>query len=208
MKVLGIAGSPRRGGNTDTLLGELLRGAAERAAETRVIVLSDLKLAPCQHCDACLEKGECKIEDDMQMVIREMEQAHIIVLASPVHFMGVTAQMKTMIDRAQALWARKYVLKQPPLGGHRERLGFFVSVGGRKIPNLFEPALETVKTFFRVIDANYAGALLFAGIEEKDAIAHNPDALCQARIAGQMLVDRCIHIAPGGGGDPVARYDW
>ncbi len=197
MRVLGIAGSPRRGGNTDTLLGEFLKGAAERGAETRVITLSELKIAPCEHCDICLKKGKCKIDDDMTMVIEEMEKAHIIVLASPVHFMGVTAQMKTMIDRAQVLWARKYVLKQPPLGGHHERLGFFISVGGRKVTNLFQPSLETVKSFFRVMDATYAGELLFPGVDEKDVILHNPDARRQANIAGQMLADRCLHTIPG-----------
>ena len=189
MKVLGIAGSPRRGGNTDLLLGEVMRGATSRGAKGKTIVLNDLKIAPCQHCDACLEKGKCKVEDDMQMVYREMEEADRIVLASPIQFMGVTAQMKAMIDRCQALWARKYVLKQPPLGNRRDRKGLFVSVGGRKIANLFEPALVTVKTLFRVLDVTYAGEMLFSGIDEKGSIAKHPDALRQAFLAGQKLVE-------------------
>ncbi|MBA7696621.1 hypothetical protein ES703_105271 [subsurface metagenome] len=123
------------------------------------------------------------------MVYRELEDADRIVLASPIQFMGLTAQMKAMIDRCQALWARKYVLKLPPLGNRRERKGFFVSVGGRKIANLFEPALVTVKTFFRILDITYAGELLFPGVDEKGAIAKNPDALHQAFLAGQKLVE-------------------
>jgi multimeric flavodoxin WrbA len=188
VKVLGIAGSPRRGGNTDLLLAEVMRGAASRGAKVKTIILNDLKITPCQHCDACLEAGRCRIEDDMQMVYRELEAADRIVLASPIQFMGLTAQMKAMIDRCQALWARKYVLKIPPLGNRRDRKGLFVSVGGRRIANLFEPALATVKTLFRILDITYAGELLFPGVDEKGAIAKHPDALHQAFLAGQKLV--------------------
>ncbi|GAI17311.1 unnamed protein product [marine sediment metagenome] len=189
MKVLGIAGSPRRGGNTDLLLGEVMRGAASRGAKVKTIILNDLKIAPCQHCDGCLETGRCKEEDDMQVVYRELEDADRLVLASPIQFMGVTAQAKAMIDRCQALWVRKYILKQPPLGNRRERKGLFISVGGRKLANLFEPALVTVQTLFRILDVTYAGELLFSGIDEKRAIAKHPDALRQAFLAGQKLVE-------------------
>jgi len=189
LRVLGIAGSPRRGGNTDLLLAEVMRGAASRGAEVKTIILNDLKITPCQHCDACLEAGRCRIDDDMQMVYRELEDADRIVLTSPIQFMGITAQMKAMIDRCQALWARKYVLKLPPLGNGRERKGLFISVGGRRLANLFEPALATVKTLFRILDITYAGELLFPGVDEKGAIAKHPDALHQAFLAGQRLME-------------------
>ncbi len=189
MKVLGITGSPRRGGNTDLLLAEVMKGAASRGAEVKTIILDDLSIAPCQHCDACLKAGKCKIKDDMQMVYSELEQADRIVLASPIHFMGVTAQTKAMIDRCQALWARKYILKVPPLGNGRDRKGLFISVGGRKVANLFEPALVTVKALFRILDVAYAGELLFREVDEKGAITKHPDALRQAFLAGQKLVE-------------------
>jgi multimeric flavodoxin WrbA len=189
LRALGIAGSPRRGGNTDLLLAEVMKGAASRGAEVKTIILSQLNIAPCQHCDACLETGRCKVKDDMQMVYDELERADRIVLASPVHFMGVTAQTKAMIDRCQALWVRKYRLKLPPLGTERERKGLFVSVGGMKMANLFEPALATVKSWFRVLDIAYAGELLFPGVDEKGAIKEHPDALHNAFLAGQKLVE-------------------
>jgi multimeric flavodoxin WrbA len=171
------------------LLAEVLRGAASRGAETKIIVLSRLNISPCQHCDGCLETGKCKVRDDMQKVYGELERADRVVLASPLHFRGVTAQAKAMIDRCQALWVRKYRLKQPPLGDRRERKGLFISVGGMKIANLFEPALATVKSLFKTLDIIYAGELLFSGIDEKGAIAQNPDALKQAFLAGQKLVE-------------------
>jgi len=189
VRVLGIAGSPRRGGNTDLLLAEVMKGAAAKGAEVKTIVLNDLDITPCQHCDACFEAGVCKIKDDMQMVYVEMEKADRIVLASPVQFMGVSAQAKVMIDRCQALWARKYILKMPPLGDRRPRKGLFIAVGGMKLSHLFEPSLTIVKALFKVLDVEYAGDLLFPGVDEKGAIKDHPDALKQAFTAGQKLAE-------------------
>ncbi len=189
LKVLGIAGSPRRDGNTDLLLKEVMRGAASKGAKVKTIVLRELTIAPCEHCDVCLKKGKCKIPDDMQMIYRELEQADRIVLASPIQFMTVTAHMKAMIDRCQCLWARKYVLKIPPLSPERERKGLFISVGGRKVTNLFEPALATVKSWFSTLNITYAGDLLFNRVDEKGDILKHPDALHQAFLAGQRLVE-------------------
>ncbi len=188
MRLLGIGGSPRRGGNTDLLLAEVLRGAS-RGAEVKTIILSDLNIAPCQHCDDCLKTGDCTTRDDMQLVYRELERADRIVLASPIHFMGVTAQLKAMIDRCQALWARKYRLNKPPLGDGRERKGLFISVGGRSKANQFGPALAVVKSLFISLDIAYAGELVFPGIDAKGAITRHPDALKQAYLAGQRLVE-------------------
>lgn len=189
MKALGIAGSPRRDGNTDMLLAELMKGAASKGAEVKTIFLRDLSYTPCTHCDACLKTGVCKFKDDMQDIYREFEQADVIVLASPIQFTGVTAQMKAMIDRFQSRWVRKYRLKVPPLGEKKGRKGFFISVAGRKVPNLFEPALVMIKTFFRILDISYAGDLLFSGVDEKGAIAKHPNALQQAFLTGQKLVE-------------------
>ena len=188
MRVLGIAGSARRGGNTDLLLAEVMKGAQSQGAEVNTIVLNDLDILPCQHCDACFEAGVCRFGDDMQMVYQELEKADVIVLASPVQFMGLSAQAKIMVDRCQALWARKYILKQPPLGDKRPRKGFFMAVGGMKLANLFEPSLAIVKALFKVLDVDYAGDLLVPGVDEKGAIKQHPDILKQAFSAGQKLV--------------------
>jgi len=97
--------------------------------------------------------------------------------------------MKAMIDRCQALWSRKYVLKKPPLGEEKKRKGFFISVGGTRFANIFEPSITIVKTLFKVIDIAYVGDLLFKGIDEKGAITKHPDALRQAFLAGQKLAE-------------------
>ena len=107
---------------------------------------------------------------------------------SNLQLMTVTAEMKAMIDRCQAMWARKYVLKQPPLG-EKERKGLFIAVGGTKFAKLFEPAQATIKALFNTLNVTYAGELLFRGVDEKGAITRHPDALPQAFLAGQKLVE-------------------
>jgi multimeric flavodoxin WrbA len=190
MKVLGIGGSPRKGGNTDMLLSRFMEGAASQGAEVKTLSACRLKIAGCVHCDACYERGVCRVKDDMQTVYQEMEAADRIVLASPLHFMTVTAQMKALIDRCQALWARKYILKIPPLGDNRERKGFFISVGGRRtIPNLFEAELVTIKNLFKMINVIYSGDILISGIDAKGDILKHPEALEQAFQAGQKFVE-------------------
>lgn len=190
MRVLGLAGSPRKGGNTDILLAKFMEGAVSQGAETKTIAVCNLKLSGCWHCDACLEKGLCRVQDDMQMVYKEMEAADRIVLSSPVQFMGVSAQLKAVIDRCQALWARKYVLKVPPLGDNRPRKGFFISVSGRRtVPQLFDGELLTIKNLFRMIDVPYSGDLLIPGVDAKGDILKHPEALDQAYAAGQKFLE-------------------
>jgi len=188
MKVIGLNGSPRRGGNTELLLAELMRGAESKGAETETIILSNLNIAPCRHCDGCLKTGQCVINDDMQMVYKALESADRIIIASPLHFMSLTAQMKLAVDRCQAIWARKYRLKIPPLGDNRERRGMYLGVGGRKVERLFDAAIEVVRSLFFVLNVTYIGALTFPGVDEKGAILNVPGALEKAFEAGQKLV--------------------
>jgi multimeric flavodoxin WrbA len=190
LKVLAIAGSPRRGGNTDLLLQEVIAGAESGGAETKRIVLSELSVAPCRHCDRCLEAGRCVIEDDMQWIYSDLRTADRLVIASPIFFMGLTAQTKAMIDRCQALWVVKHVLKLPvAINRGRERKGLFISVGGTRGANLFEPALATIKIWFKTLDFTYGGDLLFRGTDERGVIAQHPTALRDAFTAGQRLAE-------------------
>jgi multimeric flavodoxin WrbA len=189
VKVLGISGSPRRGGNTDILLAEFLKGAAGKGAAVKTIRLSSLKITPCEHCDTCFKEGKCRIQDNMQKIYDELEQTDVVVLASPVQFMGPTASLKAMIDRCQCLWARKYVLKVSPLNTERKRKAFFISVSGARIKGMFEPSLAIVKTWCHVLDIEYAGELLISGMDEKGAILRHPDALQKAYGSGQKLAE-------------------
>jgi multimeric flavodoxin WrbA len=191
MKVLGIAGSPRRGGNTDLLLEQVMAGAKSAGAETETLMICELEIAPCRHCDGCLKEGKCVIDDDMQQVYPKLRQADRLALASPMFFMGLTAQTKAMIDRCQALWAVKYALEQPvALNSGGERKGLFISVGGTGFAHLFQSAMPTIKSWFSVMDVKLAGELTFARIDEKGAIRKHATALKDAHEAGRNLAKK------------------
>jgi len=189
MKVLGIFGSPRRGGNTDILLEETLKGAAKEGAEVDRISLTDYAITPCKECHGCDQTGQCVILDDMQKIYPKLLESDIIILASPIFFYGVTAWAKALIDRSQALWAKKYLLKDPSLGKEgRKRKGFFISVGATKGQKVFEGAILTVKYFFDTFNAEYTGELVFRDVDGKGDILKHPEALQQAFEAGRKLV--------------------
>jgi len=189
VKVLGIFGSPRRGGNTETLLDEALKGAEKEGAEVERLHITDFTITPCKECHGCDQSGECVILDDMQKIYPKLLEAGIIILASPIFFYGITAWAKALVDRSQALWSRKYLLKDPSLGKEgKTRKGFFISVGATKGQRVFEGAILTAKYFFDVLNAEYSGELVFRGIDAKDDILKHPEVLQQAFETGRRLV--------------------
>ncbi len=188
MKVLGIFGSPRRGGNTDLLLEEALKGALEEGANVERLYVINYTLTPCQECHGCDQTGKCVILDDMQKIYPKLLAADLIILASPIFFYGVTAWAKTLIDRSQALWSKKYLLKDPSMGKQgKKRKGFFISVGATKGQRVFDGAILTVKYFFDALNAEYVGELVYRGVEGKDDILKNPEALQQAYEMGRKM---------------------
>ncbi len=111
MKVLGIVGSPRKGGNTEIMIEEALAAARELGAETDTFLVYDKNIAGCDGCHSCFKTGKCKINDDMQSLYPKMEAADAILFGSPVYFNYVTAQAKAIIDRTFCY------LKDHPLKG-------------------------------------------------------------------------------------------
>jgi Multimeric flavodoxin WrbA len=119
-----------------------------------------------------------------------MEKADRIIVSSPIHFMGVSSQLKVMIDRCQSLWARKYKLKASPLGDERERKGMFMATGGMKNGEVFEGARATMRSFFAVLNIKYSYELLVSGVDNLGAIQSQSDTLKKAYELGQMLADK------------------
>lgn len=104
-RVLVLSGSPRRGGNSDLLCDEFLRGATEAGNPAEKIFLRSKKVAPCNACYFCKSSGgKCAIRDDMADILDRMQAADVIVMASPVYFYSIDAQMKAVIDRCLARW--------------------------------------------------------------------------------------------------------
>ena len=103
MKILGISSSPRKNGNTVSLLAEVLKGAAENGANTELFSVSGRDIRGCDGCYSCMVKGRCHIEDDVTPLYDKMVQADGIVFGSPVYFYGMTAQAKAIMDRSFSL---------------------------------------------------------------------------------------------------------
>lgn len=104
-KVLILSGSPRKGGNSDILCDEFMRGAKESGHSVEKINVAEKKIGYCRACYYCKKSGgACVIKDDMAEVLQKMIDADVIVLASPVYFYSIDAQLKAVIDRTVARW--------------------------------------------------------------------------------------------------------
>jgi len=191
IKVLGLSTSPRRGGNTELLLDEVLRGTENKGAEVEEICLSELEVGPCTECEACYRTGECVIKDDFDVLLGKFIETDRLVFASPIFFMGLPAQAKAVVDRIQCLWARKHLLKRPLFTEPRKvpRRALFVSVGGTRASQLFDCALRSLHYFLEALEMELAGSLTFSGIDEKGAILKHPTAMQEAFQQGTALAE-------------------
>lgn len=103
-KVLILSGSPRKNGNSDILCDEFAKGALESGNQVEKIRVAEKNVGYCRACYACRESGICVIKDDMAEILQKMIDADVIVLASPVYFYSIDAQLKAVIDRTVARW--------------------------------------------------------------------------------------------------------
>lgn len=181
-------GSPRIKGNTDLLLDEALKGAQSQGAEVEKIIVDNLNISPCREYYGCLRDGNCVIRDDMDGIYPKLLEADGVIVASPIFFYGLTSQVKALIDRCQALWARKYILKQNLPDAARK--GAFIAVGATKGRKLFDGSILTVKYFFQAIGVDYTAELLVRGVDKKGEIGEHPTALKDAFELGRRLAQR------------------
>lgn len=188
-KVIGIAGSPRRNGNSERALDSVLKGVEMAGNYVEKIVICDMKVSPCNSCGGCHANGICVIDDDMQKMYPKFIEADGVIVASPLYFMGVSAQLKAFIDRFQSFWSRKYLLNQPIREGGIMSRGYFIATAARNgSEELFIGAIKTIKAFFHVSDTKYIGNLLCSGLEEKDALINtSPELLQQAFTVGKQF---------------------
>lgn len=103
-KVLILSGSPRKGGNSDLLCDEFMKGAVSAGHEVEKIRVQEKKVACCIACYACRNTGKCAIKDDMAEIMQKMIDCDVMVLASPVYFYSIDAQLKAVIDRSVCRW--------------------------------------------------------------------------------------------------------
>jgi FMN-dependent NADH-azoreductase len=193
VKVLAFAGSPRRHGNSETLLDWMLDAMhREPDVDVEKVLLVDANVNPCQGCNACEILNKCIQRDGMDYLHDRIIEADVIILAAPIFCMGICSQAKAFIDRSQVFRSRKYVLHLPIVPTERmgKRLGIFLSTAGQNWDYVFDGAVPSVKCFFHVIevrdrDIHY---LMVNNVDEKGAILKHPTAQSDAeRLAREVI---------------------
>ena len=174
MLTLILNGSPRKKGNTDHLTTLIAEGLEQEGTKVHRFRLADMDIHPCIGCGHCEKEGICIFKDDMVTLYGEIAQADRILLASPIYFYGLTAQTKACIDRCQALWSRKYILKQP-ISNLPDRKGYLISVAATKGERVFEGAILSARYGLDAMDVPYSGELLFAGSDDRGAVREHAD---------------------------------
>jgi len=186
IKIVAVYGSPRRRGNTATLLQKAVEGAREGGAEVDEIVLRDLKISPCLEIYGCKNAGECRLKDDFQTARDQILASRGLMLASPVFFYTVSAHTKILMDRFQSLWVKKYWIDETPRGQpNTRRKGLFIAVGATKGQKLFDGILLSIRYFFDVIDMKLWRALLYRGLDFEGDVLKFPEYLDEAYKAGK-----------------------
>ena len=198
MNILVLSGSPRKGGNTELLVDAFVRGAAERH-RVEVVSVRDVKVNPCLGCNACanerheslLSNGRvqpsvaegnacfkndaniCAQKDDMPAIYEKMSQADMLVIASPVYFYGISAQLKAVIDRFHNPIRDSFHIKKMAL----------LLVGAATLPELFDAILTEYNLCLKFFHLEDAGKILVRGVKDKGDIK-NTDALNEAYMLG------------------------
>ena len=134
IRVLAIAGSPRRHGNSEQLLDWVLTAMmAEPEVMIQKVTLVETDINPCRGCNACEKLNRCVMRDGMDQLHDQIIDADCIILAAPIYCMSICAQAKSLVDRTQVFRSRKYVLHLPVVPPERKgkRLGLFISTAGQ-----------------------------------------------------------------------------
>jgi len=188
--VLAFAGSPRRGGNSETLLDHALRGVSAGAPDARIekVVLNELSIRPCQNCGYCERMGVCRFaeSDDMKGIYPMLDSFDRFIVASPIYFASVSAQLKVMLDRCQPYWVRRFLRKERH--PNPDRKGLFLCVGGFPHDRFYRCARRVVETWCICLDIELCGALFYPGIDRRGEMERHQDALGAAFEAGRSLV--------------------
>ena len=159
-KVLILSGSPRKGGNSDLLCDEFMRGAMKNGNEVEKIRVSEKKVGYCRACYACKETGECIIKDDMAGILQKIIDADVIVLASPVYFYSIDAQLKTLIDRTVARWLEV-----------KDKEFYYIMTAADSEKESMETTLACLRGYADCVDgAKEMGVIYGVGVYEKGEV--------------------------------------
>ena len=177
MNILILSGSPRKGGNTVLLVEAFVKGASQKH-HVEVVSVRDYKVNPCVGCNVCFKSKDntCVQKDDMTIIYEKMAHADMLVIASPVYFYGLSAQLKTVIDRCHNPIRDTFPIKKMVL----------LLVGAASLPELFDSILAQYQLCLNFFKLEDAGRMLVRGVKDKGDIK-NTNALNEAFELGQHI---------------------
>ncbi len=164
MNILILSGSPRKGGNTDLLVEAFVKGASQKH-HVEIVSVHDYKVNPCMGCNACFknEGNICAQKDDMALIYEKANEADMLVIASPVYFYGLSAQLKSIIDRFHNPIRDTFHIKKMAL----------LLVGAASLPELFDSILTEYQLCLNFFNLEDAGKILARGCKEKGDIINS-----------------------------------
>lgn len=176
-KIIILTGSVRKGGNTELLAKAFAKGASEKN-ETEIISVADYKVNPCIGCNSCFnrEGHKCFQKDDMQIIYDRLMSADTLVIASPVYFYGVTAQLKAVIDRLHTPMRNDFNIK---------RLALLLTAAAT-IPEVFDAIKTEYQLILNFFNLESLGEIFVRGVKDKGDIINNP-ALEEAYRLGKSI---------------------
>lgn len=193
-KIVAVFGSPRRKGNTATLLLKAIEGASDAGAQIEEIVLRDLKMSPCLEIYGCNKAGECRLKDDFQKARDLILACRGLMLASPVFFYTFSAHTKILMDRFQSLWVKKNRVEKTERNQEKAfRKALFIAAGATRGKKLFDGMLLSLRYFFDVIDMELWRALLYRGLDFEGDVLKHPEYLDEAYQAGKEFAEALSH---------------
>ncbi len=188
LKAIGIAGSPRKRGNSATLLAAALEGAASAGADTEVVRLEELTFRGCQGCEPCTADASCRVDDELTPVLAKVRASDVWLLAAPIYFDGVCGQMKLFFDRLHHLVSQSGQRKALLRG--RRTAAIIISYEDKPRAEYLDVARRMAAYLSWMGDFAAVEILDGCRLGPSDAAAGSPEVLARARGIGKMLVER------------------
>ena len=180
MKVIAFQGSPRKGGNCDILVDEILFSAKDNGAETVKYFLDDLNVEPCHACEHCGEDVDCKVNDDGAKLIREMLDADAFIFSSPIYYGQMSAQLKTFTDRF-------YSVSRNPQKSFEGKKAILIFTHGAP-DGVYDQYIEATKNSpFAHVGMDVVYTLDVGGIQPAGAVKDLEEVISKAREIGSNL---------------------
>lgn len=152
-EILIINGSPRKNKNCFNIIKDIVSKLEFENISYEVFNIYDMNIEYCTACGFCEKTGYCKFKDDMTPMYKKFDKAKGTIVISPVHFDCISAKLKTVVDRTQAIYASKYILKKPSIDRSKKRVGMYVAIGGSEpYPTQFKGGQIVMDFFFKSIN--------------------------------------------------------